>query len=113
MRSFAARSSLALLCLVALLSPADARTKRSQSAKVEFKREHPCPANGATKGPCKGYVIDHVKPLCAGGADAPYNMAWQTLSESKIKDNAERALCRQMRRDNSSQQIQPSASGGS
>jgi len=40
-------------------------------ATVEFKQEHPCPASGARKGPCKGYVIDHVKPLACGGADAP------------------------------------------
>jgi hypothetical protein len=29
---------------------------------------------GATEGPCKGYEIDHVKPLACGGADAPINM---------------------------------------
>ena len=41
-------------------APAEARIKRNQSAKVEFKYEHPCPSSGARKGPCKGYVIDHV-----------------------------------------------------
>ena len=84
----------ALLCL-ALLIPvaAEARIKRSQSAKVEFKREHPCPATGARKGPCKGYVIDHVQPLACGGLDAPVNMQWQTISEGKAKDKWERQGC--------------------
>jgi|GEM_PF-5690426 len=48
----------------------EARTKRSQRAKVEFKLQHPCPATGASKGPCKGYVIDHISPLACGGAVA-------------------------------------------
>jgi hypothetical protein len=82
----------ALLCLVVALAvmPADARIKRSQSAKIEFKLEHPCPANGAHKGPCKGYVIDHIKPLACGGADAPSNMQWQTVGDAKAKDKWER-----------------------
>ena len=84
----------ALLCL-ALLLPlgADARIKRSQSAKVEFKYEHPCPATGARKGPCKGFVIDHIKPLACGGADAPFNMQWQSIAEGKAKDRIERIGC--------------------
>ena len=88
------KQALALLCLAMLLPiPADARIKRSQSAKVEFKLANPCPATGARKGPCKGYVIDHVKPLACGGADAPVNMAWQTIAEGKAKDKWERKGC--------------------
>jgi hypothetical protein len=60
---------------------ADAHTKRSQSAKVEFKQLHPCPSTGARKGPCKGYVIDHINPLSCGGADASHNMQWQTVAK--------------------------------
>jgi len=87
-----------ILCILSvaftLLSPtAEARIKRSQSAKVEFKAGHPCPANGATKGPCKGYVIDHIKPLACGGADAPSNMQWQTEADGKAKDKWERKGC--------------------
>lgn len=73
--------------------PVDARAKRSQSAKTEFKREHPCPATGSSKGPCKGYVIDHKKALACGGADAPSNMQWQTVHEAKDKDEWERKEC--------------------
>lgn len=51
------------LSLLLAVAPTDARIKRSQTAKVEFKQQNPCPATGATKGPCKGYVIDHVKAL--------------------------------------------------
>lgn len=75
------------------LSPALANQKRSQSAKIEFKQQHPCPANGATEGPCKGYVIDHIKPLACGGADAPVNMQWQTVEDAKAKDKWERKEC--------------------
>jgi hypothetical protein len=88
------RPTLIFLCvLVALTAPAEARVKRSQSAKVEFKREHPCPATGAIKGPCTGYVIDHVVPLACGGADSPDNMQWQTVAEGKEKDKWERRAC--------------------
>lgn len=87
----------ALLCLAVSLAllpgVSDARIKRSQSAKVEFKLDHPCPATGARKGPCKGWVIDHVNPLACGGIDAPSNMAWQTVADAKAKDKWERKGC--------------------
>lgn len=81
---------IAILLMGLIPIQANARIKRSQSAKVEFKHQHPCPATGAAKGPCKGYVIDHVIPLACGGADAPSNMQWQTVTEGKAKDNWER-----------------------
>lgn len=84
-----------LLCLALVFAlPADALIKRSQSAKVEFKYENPCPATGARKGPCKGYIIDHVKPLACGGADRPENMQWQTVDDAKDKDKWERKGCK-------------------
>ena len=79
--------------ITGLYIPADASTKRSQSAKVEFKQQQPCPATGASKGPCKGYVIDHVHPLACGGADATSNMQWQTTADAKVKDKWERKSC--------------------
>jgi hypothetical protein len=65
------------------------RIKRSQSAKNDFKRTHPCPSTGKSSGACPGYVIDHVKPLKRGGADAPSNMQWQTTADAKAKDKWE------------------------
>ena len=67
---------------------------RSTKAINDFKRTHPCPATGvASTKSCKGYVIDHVKPLACGGADAPSNMQWQTIAEGKAKDKWERKGC--------------------
>jgi hypothetical protein len=65
------------------------RIKRSKTAIRDFKKTNPCPATGKTSGPCKGYVIDHVKPLKEGGADAPTNMQWQTEADAKAKDAVE------------------------
>ena len=66
---------------------------RSTSAKNAFKREHPCPSNGNTKGACPGYVIDHIVPLACGGPDNPINMQWQTVIDGKIKDRFELGMC--------------------
>lgn len=85
--------AIVLVAISALSTGSDARIKRSQSAKVEFKLANPCPANGARKGPCKGYVIDHINPLACGGADAAFNMQWQTIAEGKEKDKWERKAC--------------------
>jgi hypothetical protein len=75
-----------------LVSTVDAR-ERSQKAKNDFKHTHPCPANGNDRGKCPGYIIDHIQALACGGADAPINMQWQTVAESKAKDKWERNGC--------------------
>jgi len=62
---------------------------RSGPAKRHFKRRQPCPSTGRSTGPCPGYVIDHIKPLKRGGADAPHNMQWQTREAAKAKDRWE------------------------
>lgn len=63
--------------------------QRSSSAINSFKSTHPCPSNGNRRGPCKGYVIDHIIPLKRCGADSPRNMQWQTIAEAKAKDRWE------------------------
>ena len=63
-----------------------ARDPRQTNA---FKKGHPCPSTGKSSGSCPGYVIDHVTPLKRGGADAPYNMQWQTEGAAKAKDKWE------------------------
>lgn len=66
---------------------------RSSAARAEFKRLNPCPSTGLHRGACPGFVIDHVQPLCAGGADAPHNMQWQSVEAGKAKDRTERVQC--------------------
>ena len=56
---------------------------RSESAKKQFEKQTGYP-NGRP-----GYVVDHIVPLKKGGADAPYNMQWQTKAEAKAKDRWE------------------------
>jgi len=70
---------------------------RSTSAKRTFQHEHPCPSTGKTTGKCPGYLVDHVWPLCAAGADSPVNMQWQTYDAAHAKDQWERRLCRAQR----------------
>ncbi len=59
------------------------RIKRSETAKHKFERQTGFPHGRP------GYVIDHVVPLCRGGADAPSNMQWQTVAAAKAKDKTE------------------------
>jgi hypothetical protein len=67
---------------------ATGRITRSEEAKRQFMRQ-----SGFPKGR-PGYVVDHVKPLACGGADASSNMQWQTEVAAKAKDKTERAGCR-------------------
>ena len=62
---------------------------RSKAARNEYVREHPCPSTGRTSGACPGWVVDHVQALKHGGADAPWNMQWQTIEDAKEKDRWE------------------------
>lgn len=41
--------------------------------KATFERLYHCPRTGKIRGACPGYIIDHVVPLCAGGAYDPLN----------------------------------------
>jgi hypothetical protein len=64
------------------------RIKRSTAAKEEFERQSGYPHGRP------GYVVDHIKPLACGGADASGNMQWQTVEEAKAKDKTERIGCK-------------------
>lgn len=90
------RMMQAALLVLALMMPAQA-TERSQAQRAAFVRDNPCPATQATRGACPGWVVDHVVPLCAGGADHPANMQWQPKAEAKVKDAAEHRQCRRLR----------------
>jgi hypothetical protein len=66
---------------------------RSQAEKATFAKAHPCPLTHKPVMSCKGYVIDHIKPLCDGGPDKASNMQWQTDADSYKKDAIERRVC--------------------
>lgn len=85
---------LAVLLLFVALS-AHARDPAQVRA---FRKENPCPATSKRVGACPGWVVDHGIPLCAGGADAPYNMQWQRHDDSLKKDADERRLCARIRK---------------
>lgn len=83
---------------LALAATSAHAVERSRSARGAFVRTHPCPSTAAAGRACPGYVVDHIVPLCAGGADTPRNMQWQPLAESRLKDRDEIRQCRAMRR---------------
>lgn len=65
------------------------RIIRNPAARRDFVRDHPCPATGATTGPCPGWVVDHIVALRSGGPDHPCNMQWQATEDARIKDRTE------------------------
>ena len=84
---------LVAVCLcITYIDPSPACV-HSSKARSQFIHANPCPATGKTSGPCKGWIVDHVVPLCAGGADKPDNMQWQTTADAKLKDKIERKQC--------------------
>ena len=87
-----------LLILFALTSfDATARTDRDRAQVRAFRAEHPCPATGRTRGACPGYHVDHITPLCAGGADRPANMQWITREDHRFKTLVDVRECRKLR----------------
>ncbi len=73
---------------------APAKGQRSRAVRQAFQQQQPCPATGKRSGACPGWVVDHIKPLACGGADAVENMQWQTVEDAKAKDRWERIGCR-------------------
>lgn len=66
---------------------------RSKKVLRSFVNQQACPATGLHRLPCPGYVIDHIKTLACGGADAVENLQWQTREEAKAKDRWELKEC--------------------
>ena len=89
----AARSSGSSRSRASLRTP-KTHAKRSAAARRAFMQSNPCPSTGRSSGACRGYVVDHIKPLACGGRDDPTNMQWQTKEASKEKDKWERKGCR-------------------
>ena len=87
-------TALILAATVAAAPALDYHPVRAPAARIAFMKVNPCPANGKPRGVCPGYVVDHIKPMCAGGANAPHNMQWLTIADAKIKDADKRRQCR-------------------
>lgn len=79
---------LALLLAVAIAVSNTGATcplpARSRKQVTEFRKTHPCPVTGKTKGACPGYAVDHIRPLACCGKDDPSNMQW--LSDAAHKE---------------------------
>ena len=64
--------------------------KRSQEAKDQFKKSHPCPSTGKS-GACPGYVIDHVVPLKRGQyteAAALWSVSTSTRQRNELRSQS-------------------------
>jgi hypothetical protein len=91
--------AIAAVLAVLIAAPAAAGENYRDPAQVRaFRKAKPCPATGKPNGPCGGWVVDHIRPLCVGGADHPSNMQWQTVSDAKKKDVDEIRECRALKR---------------
>jgi hypothetical protein len=86
-RPIASLAATLALAAALLSTAAEARcyvcSHRSSSAKHEFMRQTGYPHGRP------GYVVDHIRALKRGGADAPSNMQWQTRAEARAKDKWE------------------------
>jgi hypothetical protein len=92
-------AALGVLMLL-LAHPAFARIHghhHTSAAVHEFKRANACPSTGLRDGPCPGFVVDHVQPLCAGGSDRAENLQWQERTAAREKVREERRQCRRVR----------------
>jgi 5-methylcytosine-specific restriction endonuclease McrA len=88
---------ISLVLLSAALGVAASDSSRSRAVRAEFVRLHPCPAT-LKPGPCPGWQVDHVTPLCLGGLDATENLAWMTVEDHKRKTADDVAACRTARK---------------
>jgi hypothetical protein len=63
-------------CTVTPKRDKDGSISRRADVLAAFKRHHPCPSTGKTRGACPGFAIDHVIPLANGGCDSVHNLQW-------------------------------------
>jgi hypothetical protein len=92
MKKLISAAVAALLCLCSMSAEATTyytHHKRSSEVTREFQRANPCPSTGKRSGACPGYIKDHIQALCKGGADAVWNMQWQTKADAAAKDKWE------------------------
>lgn len=85
----------AVALAVSMVLPA---LSRDRSEVRAFRVEHPCPATGQHRGACPGWQVDHIMPLCAGGADRPSNMHWLRTDDHRFKTLVDVRECRRARK---------------
>lgn len=85
------------LLLAAALAAGAAAAQRSAAERLAFVRENPCPATGLRRGACPGWEVDHIVPLCAGGADTRANMHWLSKDDHRFKTLVDVRECRRMK----------------
>lgn len=83
---------VALIFALFFCATAESKTQRSRAQVTAFLRQH-----GFKRTP-PGYQVDHIIPLCAGGADTPENMQLLTVEEHQRKTKVDLWLCRWLRR---------------
>lgn len=91
------KRAAALLLLLPLLAAAQP-IERSRAEVRAFRAIEACPATGKRSGPCKGWAVDHVTALCAGGLDKPSNMQWIRTDDHAWKTRIDVRECRKLRR---------------
>ena len=84
---------LAVALALCAVGACAAAVERSRTERAAFQRVTPCPANGARSGPCPGWQIDHIQPLCAHGRDSTDNMQWLDVESHKAKTRKDVAGC--------------------
>ena len=71
--------------------------ERSRTEVQRFKQMEPCPETGRSRGACPGWQVDHITPLCAGGADKSWNMQWIRTDDHRMKTHVDVRECRKMK----------------
>jgi len=90
---------IALLCVFCIVvQSAHAAQKRSKKVLRQFVQVQACPSTWQHRLPCPGFHIDHITPLCAGGADAVDNLQWLTREAHKEKTRGDVGHCAALRR---------------
>lgn len=89
------RQAIAALLAACLVASSVARDRSQVRA---FRASHACPATAKHRGPCPGFEVDHVRPLCAGGEDHPRNMQWISVEDHRWKTFVDVRECRKMER---------------
>lgn len=89
--------AIIFIAACAISTGVSAEYARSKAALRAFVKLQACPSTGLHKFPCPGWQVDHIKPLCAGGADRVENLQWLTVQEHKWKTRTDVRVCRKLK----------------